>query len=46
MLGLFDYNIRNADLEWQIVGLQPLPDGAVAAQLKQRIGVLPRQQGK
>jgi hypothetical protein len=46
MLGLFDYNIRNADLEWQIVGLQPLPDGAVAAQLKQRIGVLPRKQGK
>jgi hypothetical protein len=46
MLGLFDYNIRNTDLEWQIVGLQPLPDGAVAAQLKQRIGVLPRKQGK
>ena len=46
MLGLFDYNIRNTDLEWQIVGLQALPDGAVAAQLKQRIGVLPRKQGK
>lgn len=46
LLGLFDYKIRNTDLDWQIVGLQPLPDGAVAAQLKQRIGVLPRKQGK
>lgn len=46
MLGLFDYNIRHTDLQWQVVGLQALPDGTVAAQLKQRIGVLPRKQGQ
>jgi hypothetical protein len=46
MLGLFDYNIRNTDLQWQVVSLQPMPDGTVAAQLKQRIGVLPRKQGE
>ena len=46
MLGLLDYSIRNTDLQWQIVGLQPLPDGTVGVQLKQRTGVLPRKQGK
>jgi len=46
MLGLFDYNIRNTDLQWQVVGLQVLPNGTVAAHLKQRMGVLPRKQGK
>jgi hypothetical protein len=46
MLGRFDYNIRNADLQWQVVSLQALPDGTVAVQLKERIGMLPRKQGK
>jgi hypothetical protein len=46
MLGLLDYNIRNTDLQWEVVNLQQLPDGTVAAQLKQRVGVLPRKQGK
>ena len=46
MLGLLDYNIRNTDLQWEVVKLQALSDGAVAVQLKQRVGVLPRKQGK
>ncbi|MEO7854385.1 MAG: hypothetical protein ABIR94_19365 [Rubrivivax sp.] len=46
MLSLLDYNIRQTDLQWEVVSLQALPDGTVAAQLKQRIGVLPRKQGK
>jgi hypothetical protein len=46
MLGLLDYSIRNTDLQWEVVKLQALPDGMVAVQLKQRVGVLPRVQGK
>jgi hypothetical protein len=46
MLGLLDYNIRQTDLQWQVVKLQALPDGSVAVQLKQRVGVLPRKQDK
>lgn len=46
MLGLLDYNIRQTDLQWEVVKLQQLPDGTVAVQLKQRVGVLPRKQGK
>ena len=46
MLGLLDYNIRNTDLQWEVVKLQALSDGTVAVQLKQSVGVLPRKQGK
>jgi uncharacterized protein (TIGR02246 family) len=42
LLGMFDYNIRNTDLQWEVTRVRPLPDGAVAVQLKQRVGVLPR----
>lgn len=46
LLAQLDYNIRNTDLQWQVVKLQALPDGTVAVQLKQRVGVLPLKQGK
>lgn len=42
VLGRLDYNIRNTELQWEVVRVKPLPDGAVGVQLKQRIGVLPR----
>jgi hypothetical protein len=42
MLGMFDYNIRNTELQWEVARVMPLPDGAVAVRLKQRVGVLPR----
>jgi hypothetical protein len=42
MLGMFDYNIRNSDLQWEIVRVAPQPDGTVAVGLKQRVGMLPR----
>jgi len=45
MLGLLDYSVRNTDLQWEFVSMQALPDGSVAVQLKQHIGVLP-QAGK
>lgn len=46
MLGLLDYNLRNTDLQWEVVKMQALSDGTVAVQLRQRVGVLPRKQGK
>jgi hypothetical protein len=46
VLGMFDYNIRNTDLQWQVVRIQPLPDGSMAVPLKQRIGILPLKDGK
>ena len=42
VLGMLDYSIRSTDLQWEVVRTQTLPDGAVAVQLKQRTGVLPR----
>lgn len=42
MLGMFDYNIRNTELQWEVARLMALPDGGVAVRLKQRVGVLPR----
>lgn len=42
VLGLFDYNIRNSELQWEVMRIRLLPDGTVAVQLKQRIGILPR----
>jgi len=46
VLGMFDYNIRNSDLQWEIVRIKPLADGSVAVQLKQRVGILPLKDGK
>ncbi|MEP6971180.1 MAG: hypothetical protein ABJA49_12105 [Betaproteobacteria bacterium] len=46
MLNLLDYNIHRTDLQWEVVSLQALPDGTVAAQLKERVSVLPRKNGK
>jgi len=46
VLGMFDYNIRNSDLQWEVVRIKPLADGSVAVQLKQRIGILPLKDGK
>jgi len=42
VLGMFGYNIENSDLQWQVVSLKALPDGTVAVELKQRLGMLPR----
>lgn len=42
VLGTFSYNIETSDLQWEVVRLKALPDGTVAAELKQRIGILPR----
>jgi hypothetical protein len=42
MLGMFDYNLRHTELQWEVVRVTPRPDGTVAVQLKQRVGVLPR----
>jgi hypothetical protein len=42
VLGMFDYNIRSTDLQWEVVRVKPLPDGTVAVELKQRVGILPR----
>jgi mono/diheme cytochrome c family protein len=42
VLGMFDYNIRNTDLQWEVVQVKPQADGTVAVHLKQRAGVLPR----
>lgn len=46
VLGMFDYNIRNSDLQWEIVRIKPLADGSVAVQLKQQVGILPLKNGK
>ncbi|MBI3156450.1 MAG: hypothetical protein HYZ20_13715 [Burkholderiales bacterium] len=46
VLGMFDYNIRNSDLHWEVVRIKPLADGSVAVQLKQRVGILPLKDGK
>ena len=46
VLGMFDYNIRNSDLQWEVVHIRPLADGSVAVQLKQRVGILPLTDGK
>lgn len=43
VLGAFGYNIESSDLQWDVVRLKALPDGSVAAELKQRIGILPRK---
>lgn len=43
VLGTFGFNIETSDLQWDIVRLKALPDGTVAAELKQRIGILPRK---
>lgn len=43
---MFDYNIRNSDLQWEIVRVTPLADGSVAVQLKQRAGILPLKDRK
>jgi hypothetical protein len=43
VLGAFGYNIESADLQWEVVRLKALPDGTVAAELNQRIGILPRK---
>lgn len=42
VLGAFGYNIETSDLQWEVVRLKALPDDTVAAELKQRIGILPR----
>jgi hypothetical protein len=42
VLGAFAYPIETSDLQWEVVRLKPLPDGTMAVELKQRIGVLPR----
>lgn len=44
VLGMFGHNVETSDLQWEVVRLKPLPDGTVAAELKQRIGMLPRTQ--
>jgi len=44
VLGTFAYNIETSDLRWEVVRLASLPDGSVAAELKQRVGILPRTQ--
>lgn len=46
VLGMFDYNIRNSDLHWEVVRIKPLADGSVAVQLKQRVGILPLKDGQ
>lgn len=46
VLGMFDYNIRNSDLQWEVVRIKSLADGSVAVQLKQRAGILPKKDGK
>ncbi len=42
VLGTFGYNIESSDLQWEVVRLKPQADGTVAAELKQRVGILPR----
>lgn len=44
VLGTFGYNIENSDLQWELVRVNARPDGTVAAELKQRTGILPRTQ--
>ena len=46
MLSVLDHNIRRTVLQWEVVSLQALPDGTVAALLKERVSWLPRKQGK
>jgi len=46
VLGMFDYNIRNSDLQWEVVRMKSLADGSVAVQLKQRAGILPLNDGQ
>jgi hypothetical protein len=44
VLGTFGYNIESSDLQWDVVRLKSRPDGTVAVELKQRVGILPRKQ--
>ena len=46
VLGMFDYSIRNSDLQWEVVRMKWHGDGSVAVQLKQRAGILPLKDGK
>jgi mono/diheme cytochrome c family protein len=46
VLSTFGYNIANSDLQWDVVRVQAQPDGSFAVQLKQRVGMLPRNQGR
>lgn len=46
VLGTFGYNIQSTDLQWEVVRVKALPDGTAEVQLKQRVGILPRTQGR
>jgi hypothetical protein len=46
VLGMFDYNIRNSDLQWDGMRMKSLDDGSVAVQLKQQVGILPKKDGR
>lgn len=46
VLGLMDYSIRNSDLRWEVVRLHAQPDGTVAVQLRQSVGMLPVKDGR
>jgi len=42
VLQTFGYNIESSDLQWEVRRIKALPDGTLAVELKQSIGVLPR----
>ncbi len=46
VLGTFGYNIQSTDLQWEVVRVRALPGGTAEAQIKQRVGILPRTQGR
>jgi hypothetical protein len=46
VLAASGYSIENADLQWDVVRVQAQPDGTFAVQLKQRMGMLPRTEGR
>jgi hypothetical protein len=46
VMSTFGYNIQSSDLQWEVVRVHPQGDGSVAVQLKQRVGILPRTQGR
>ena len=46
VVGWFEFNVKNADLAWEVQRLKALPDGSVGVVLKQTMSMLPRKNGK